>query len=71
MLRRLRSLWDRRRPQPLSSWFVVRWDDSAAMLSDFWTELVRRGLFDAELAMKAMATADGLAATRPSVVPAF
>jgi hypothetical protein len=41
------------------------------MLSDFWTELVRRGLFDAELAMKAMATADGLAATRPSVVPAF
>jgi hypothetical protein len=111
----LRSWWKRQEPAPLSSWFLVRWDDAnvhvdvrppgrdawrvsipweaitrvcfkaeSYSLSDgiyvftreraesyaipmdagggheFWNELVRRRLFDAELAVRAMAAVDGV-----------
>jgi len=111
----LTSRWKRHATDPLSSWFLVRWDDTAVhvdvrppggdawrasiqweaitrvcfkaesyILSDgiyvftreraesyaipmdagggheFWDELLRRGLFDPELATRAMTAVDGV-----------
>ena len=86
----LTSRWKRHAPEPLSSWFLVRWDDTAVHVDvrppggdagdvvqlqwvpgyaipmdaagghELWDELLRRGLFDPELASRAMTAVDGV-----------
>jgi hypothetical protein len=115
MAKWLVSWWKGQEPEPPSSWFLVRWDDTSVHFDvrppdrdawhisiqwkaitrvcfraesyscsdgiyvftkgraesyavpmdaggghEFWDELVRRGLFDAELAAKAMTLVDGV-----------